>query len=90
MRLVKKMKTIKIKNSYQMWNPRIMKSLIMLACLRKYGVVNANKILNRTYLFMCVEWYLHNVGYYVTLPFVGNNQMYFLNERFKDVDLEVK
>lgn len=37
---------------------------------------------------MYVEWWLHNVGYYVTKPFCCNQKVAKLNKRFKDVDLE--
>ena len=82
------MKSITIKNSYDVWSVGMMTALINIECLRKYNVVDANKVLNRSYLSMCVEWYVHNIGYYITLPFVKHQHIKFLNKRCKDVDLE--
>lgn len=82
------MKVIKIKNSYNVWDIVMMRSLIKLESLRKYNVVDADKKLNRTYRSMYIEWYLHNIGYYLTLPFIKHEYINFLNKRFKDVDLE--
>lgn len=39
---------------------------------------------------LMVEWWLHNIGYYLTLPFVKNTKIKALNERFKHVDLMVE
>ena len=50
--------------------------------------MDADKILNRSYKGMYIEWYLHNIGYYITLPFVNNEYIKSLNNRFKDLDLE--
>ena len=35
------------------------------------------------------EWWLHNVEYYITLPYCNNSKLKKLNERFKHVDLMV-
>ena len=43
--------------------------------------------LNRSWISLYVEWYLHNIGYYITLPFIKIPFINFLNLRFKDVDL---
>ena len=39
---------------------------------------------------LITEWWLHNIGYYLTLPFVKNAKIKALNERFKHVDLMVE
>ena len=82
------MKSVQIKNSYSTWSTDVMKELIMDACFRKYKRRNAVKLLNRTYKSMYTEWYMHNIGYYLTLPFINNKRIAALNERFKHVDLE--
>lgn len=41
-------------------------------------------------LALIIEWWLHNIGYYVTLPFIENDKIKALNERFKHVDLFVE
>ena len=43
---------------------------------------------HRSLTSMYIEWYLHNVGYYLTLPFMKIRFIAKLNERFKHVDLE--
>jgi hypothetical protein len=39
---------------------------------------------------LIIEWWLHNIGYYLTLPLVKNAKIKALNERFKHVDLMVE
>ena len=62
-----------------------MKCLIRIKCDLKYGNLNANEVLHRSYLSMYIEWWLHNIGYYLT-----RNIAIFdvINLRCKDVDLE--
>ena len=63
-------------------------SEIIHACHVKYGTLEADKVLNRSYAGMYVEWYLHNIGYYFTLLFPNSSKMQYLQERFQHVDLE--
>jgi hypothetical protein len=56
--------------------------------LNEYCSGNAQVLLNRTYDSMYIEWWLHNLGYYLTLPFLKNESIKALNERFRHVDLE--
>lgn len=39
---------------------------------------------------LIIEWWIHNIGYYLTLPFIKNPKIKALNERFKHVDLMVE
>ena len=57
-------------------------------CKEAYGNRLADKILNRSYQGMYVEWWLHNIGYWITIPFIKNTYLAKLNERFKHLDLE--
>ena len=82
------MKNIHIENSYKEWLVDSMYNLIKVRCFDKYKRFDADKVLNRTYKDMIIEWYLHNIGYYLTLPFIKNHKVKSLNERFKHVDLE--
>lgn len=61
---------------------------IQYASFIRYGDSDAAGVLNRTYRGMYIEWYLHNIGYYLTLPLIKNELIKKLNLRFKDVDLE--
>lgn len=81
-------KNIHIENSYKIWSTKTMFWLITEKCCDKYNVYLADIILNRSYLGMYIEWYLHNIGYYLTLPFINKESIKALNERFKHVDLE--
>ena len=45
------------------------------------------RLLSRTYRSMYIEWWLHNVGYYVSLPW-KNGFWRNINKRCRDVDLE--
>lgn len=78
-------KSIQIKDSYKIWKPIQMERNIRDACYDKYGSVLARKVLRRSYKSMYIEWWLHNIGYYLT-----RNIALFqsINERCKDVDLE--
>ena len=82
------MKSIQIKNSYIIWSTDAMKELIREVSFKKYKRRDAAKLLNRTYKSMYIEWYWHNLGYYLTLPFIKHDKIRALNERFKHVDLE--
>ena len=79
------MKSIQIKDSYKIWRPRFMRTYIMTACYEKYDRYYADEILNRSFVGMYIEWWLHNIGYYLT-----RNIAIFdvINLRCKDVDLE--
>lgn len=82
------MKNLHIQNSYNIWNTDDMYDMIAEESFLKYGDSDAVDVLNRTYRGMYIEWYLHNIGYYLTLPFIKNESSKKLNLRFKDVDLE--
>lgn len=79
------MKSIQIKDSYKIWSTFDMWELIHDACFDKYGMGFPDCILNRSYLSMYIEWWLHNIGYYLT----RNIALFeIVNLRCKDVDLE--
>ena len=61
---------------------------INVECHKQYNTIFADQALNRSYKGMYIEWYLHNLGYWFTLPFVKHTKIKSLNERFKHVDLE--
>ena len=85
------MRSLHIENSYRIWSRLQMRNNIDFEWSQKndiWLVMNPEDYLNRTYESMYVEWWLHNIGYYITLPFVKNNKVKALNERFKHVDLE--
>ena len=82
------MKNLHIENSYNIWDRYTMFALITFCCNKEYGSYLADKVLNRTYRGMYIEWWLHNLGYWFTLPFVKNAKVKALNERFRHVDLE--
>ena len=82
------MLSIKIKNSYTVWRPQRMKRLIYNATKEKYDIGLPCALLNRSYKDMYFEWWLHNIGYYITLPFIFISFIRKINLRCKDVDLE--
>lgn len=82
------MKSIHIENSYKTWSIKTMHEKIYSEFHRKYNEIDVEYYMNRTYNSMYAEWYLHNIGYWFTLPFIKNEKIKALNERFKHVDLE--
>lgn len=74
------MKNIHIKNSYKIWNITTMKILL--------DSKNATVYLNRSYKSLIIEWYLHNIAYYLTKPLCHIEFFKKLNYRAKHVDLE--
>lgn len=81
------MKNIHIENSYKVWSADDMQYIIMHECYWQHGSWLPEIQLNRTYFSMCVEWWLHNIGYYVTKPFCFIEFFKKINLRCKDVDL---
>ena len=82
------MKSIQIKNSYHIWSPRLQKLFADTETAIDYGQLPAAKCLNRSWASIHIEWWLHNIGYYVTLPFMRFEKIQKINLRCKDVDLE--
>ena len=41
-------------------------------------------------IWLKIEWWLHNIVYWLTKPFTKNTTVKKLNDRSKDVDLEVE
>lgn len=82
------MRNIHIPNSYNVWCIDLMHSQIKAKAKEIYDSNNPEKLLNRSYLSMYIEWWLHNIGYYLTKPFCGVDVVQKTNLRFKDVDLE--
>jgi hypothetical protein len=81
------MKNLHIKNSYDIWDWVDMKEIIQNACLQMYGSYNPKVTLNRSYQSMYIEWWLHNIGYYITKPFCSIEFIRKINLRFRDVDI---
>jgi hypothetical protein len=82
------MKVIQIKDSYLIWNTAEMRMLIKKKCHEKHKALFPEQLLNRSYRSMYIEWWLHNIGYYLTKPFCSNTIIKKINLRCKDVDLE--
>lgn len=74
---------IQIKDSYVIWHPGIMK-LIIWAKLKSVNLTP------KKYAPYIIEWWLHNIGYYLTKPFVSIPKIKRINERCRHVDLLVK
>ena len=76
-------------NSYNVWSPQSMEYFIRSFCAyMTNGKYKPEEYLNRSMRGMIIEWYLHNFGYWFTLPFIKNPRIKQLNERFKHLDLE--
>ena len=79
------MKSIQIKDSYDVWLPRDQRWYANQESYVEYAEMDAAFLLHRSWLSIHIEWWLHNIGYYITKPF---NKLKKYNLRFKDVDLE--
>ena len=84
------MKNLHIENSYSTWSFTKMRTFIDDKCEECYNSSDISITLNRSYFSLYFEWWLHNIGYYLTLPFCFIKKIKALNARFKDVDLEEK
>ena len=82
------MKNIRIEDSYNTWKPHFMFIDIISKCYDEYKTADADEILNRSFFGMFIEWWLHNIGYWLTRPLIRIAYFERLNERFKHVDLE--
>ena len=69
------MNNLHIPNSYRVWR---------ISEMNNYLPKDVETILNRPLWTIYIEWWLHNIGYYITKPFPFLN---FLTERFQHVDL---
>ena len=82
------MKNLHIENSYSIWSYDKMLDIIFDETFEKYDSIDPSVTLNRSYKGMILEWWLHNIGYWITLPFRKKESLKRLNERFKHLDLE--
>lgn len=78
------MKNIHINNSYNIWSILKMRQVIL-----QYHN-HPTSYLNRSWLSLYIEWYLHNIGYYITLPLCFIPYIKKQNTRCQDVDLNSK
>ena len=83
------MNNLHIENSYKIWSINKMFEMIWDAVYSATNLltITPQSYLNRTYKSMYIEWWLHNIGYYVTKPFCFIKPIYKINLRCKDVDL---
>ena len=82
------MKNIHINDSYKIWSPSKMQLIINEECFKQFDSCLPEIELRRSYAILYVEWWLHNIGYYVTKPFCSIEAIRLINLRCKDVDLE--
>lgn len=83
------MRSIQVRDSYKIWSTNRMRECIYKACKERYGYGwSPVFLLNRSWFSMYVEWYMHNIGYWLTLPFIKSNRMLSYNMRLQHVDLE--
>ena len=82
------MANIHIENSYKIWLTSTMNSFIWEKCYEQFGFRHPQDVLNRSFRSMYIEWWLHNIGYYITKPFCHIEAVKKINLRCKDVDLE--
>lgn len=84
------MYNLHIVDSYKIWSVEKMKDEIDYAIKNQLGFehIKVEFVLGRSYNSLCFEWLLHNIVYYITLPFCKIGYMKNINLRCKDVDLQ--
>ena len=82
------MNNLHIFDSYRTWSMRKIKEEIDDYAFGVYGSLEPEKLLNRSYKSMYIEWWLHNIGYYITKPLCFIDLFYFINAKCEDVDLQ--
>ena len=80
-------RNLHIENSYQVWNIVAMHALICSKAYERYDL-DPEVALKRTYISMYIEWWLHNIGYYITKPLCKYKFWMNVNKRCMHVDLE--
>lgn len=78
---------IQIKDSYDVWRPSKMRVSIYYHFHKQCDLPRLVAIQN--FKSLVIEWWLHNIGYYITKPFIRFKRVNALHLRFKDVDLMV-
>ena len=81
-------RNIHLEDSYRIWSRDTMACWIMEEVNCKNNSNDCEAILNRSWDGMYLEWNLHNIGYWLTLPLISIEYFKKLNERFKHLDLE--
>ena len=82
------MKNLHIPYSYNIWSINKMKTEIEKTLEKNYKSKDTKTVLNRSMPTMYVEWWLHNILYYLTKPFTEVPYLQKINLRCRDVDLE--
>lgn len=80
-------KHIQIKDSYKIWKPKTMIRTIIQTLVEMNDL---DLVMSLKYELILIEWWIHNIGYYLTKPLVFIPFFKSLNLRFKDVDLMIK
>ena len=75
-------KHLQHKNSYKIWNPAEILDYVTI------DIGYRPKFLYK--LNILLEWWAHNIGYYITLPFIKIERCASINRRCKDIDLFVE
>ena len=78
-------KHIKIKDSYVTWKP----ATIIKTIYNEAGQALDDEWMDNHLELLIIEWWLHNIGYWITKPFTFIPAIKRLSLRFKDVDLFV-
>lgn len=84
------MRNLHIENSFNVWNPIKMRQIIdeEVKSVATHHLETAEQYLHRSYVSLYIEWWLHNIGYYLTKPLCFISKFNWYNTRCKDVDLE--
>ena len=81
------MRNLHFDNSYNIWSPSIMRSMIEEKTTQFTDDKDTRTYLNRPFISLYIEWWLHNIGYYLT-KFINKKWAKDINLRCRHVDLE--
>lgn len=89
--LNEKRRCVTIYDGYRFWHPKIICTVIEIACYNKYQM-SSIVALNRLQLSLLFEFYLHNIAYYLTKPKLLKRFRHLgtIHLRAKNVSLEEK
>lgn len=81
------MRNLHFDDSYNIWLPSVMRTMIEEKTAQFTDTEDPEMFLHRSFKSLYIEWWLHNIGYYLT-KFIKSDWAVSINIRCRSVDLE--